>query len=72
LATIISGTKIHIAVDQNSLPVSIVIGSANEHDSTKLIDIMENISDHLSHRIENTANQFMQTRVMMQNILENI
>jgi len=31
LATIISGTKIHVAVDCNSLPVSIVIGPANEY-----------------------------------------
>ena len=39
----ITGTKIHVAVDCNSLPVSIIIGSANEHDSTRLIDVMENI-----------------------------
>ena len=43
----ISGTKIHVAVDCNSLPVSIIIGPANEHDSTKLIDVMENISEYL-------------------------
>ena len=43
----ITGTKIHVAVDCNSLPVSIIIGSANEHDSTRLIDVMENISDYL-------------------------
>ena len=42
-----TGTKIHVAVDCNSLPVSIIIGSANEHDSTRLIDVMENISDYL-------------------------
>ena len=43
----ITGTKIHVAVDCNSLPVSIIIGSANEHDSTRLINVMENISDYL-------------------------
>lgn len=31
----------------NSLPVSIIIGPANEHDSTKLINVMENISEYL-------------------------
>ena len=43
----ISGTKIHVAVEQNGLPVSIVIGPANEHDSARFIDVMENISDYL-------------------------
>jgi len=47
LATIITGTKIHVAVESNGLPVSIVIGSANHHDSTRFIDVMESISDHL-------------------------
>ena len=42
----ITGTKIHVA-EQNGLPISIVISSANEHDSTRLIDVVENISDHL-------------------------
>ena len=27
----ITGTKIHVAVDNNGLPVSIIIGPANEH-----------------------------------------
>ena len=42
----ILGTKIHVAVNCNPLPVSIIIGPANNHDSTKL-DVMENISDCL-------------------------
>ena len=41
----ILGTKIHVAVEQNGLPVSIVTSSANEHDSTKLIGVVENISE---------------------------
>ena len=47
----ISGTKIHVAVDCNSLPVSIVLSSANQHDSTKLIDVMKNIDDTLDDKI---------------------
>ncbi|GEM_PF-165952 len=43
----ISGTKIHVAVESNGLPVSIVIGPANEHDSTRFIDVMESISEYL-------------------------
>ena len=44
----ITGTKIYVAAEQNGLPISIVIGSANEYDSTsRLIDVVENISDHL-------------------------
>ena len=43
----ITGTKIHVAVESNGLPISIVISPANIHDSTKLIDVMENISDYL-------------------------
>ena len=45
-ATIITGTKIHVAVDCNSLPVSIVIGPANEHDSIRFVDTVENVSDY--------------------------
>ncbi len=41
----ITGTKIHVAVEQNGLPISITMGSANIHDSTKLADVIENISD---------------------------
>ena len=43
----ISGTKIHVAVEQTGLPISIVMSSANEHDSTKFIDVMESISEYL-------------------------
>jgi len=43
----ITVTKIHVAVEQNGLPISIVIGSANQHDSTRFVDVMEDISDYL-------------------------
>ena len=43
----ITGTKIHVAVEQTGLPISIVISSANVHDSAKLIGVMENISEFL-------------------------
>ena len=42
-----SGTKIHVAVEQTGLPISIVMSSANEHDSTKFMDVMESISEYL-------------------------
>ena len=32
-------------MEQNGLSVSIVMSSANKHDSTKFIDVIENISD---------------------------
>ena len=35
-------------MDCNSLPISIIISPANNHDGTKFVDVMENISDHLS------------------------
>ncbi len=34
-------------MEQNGLPISIILSSANQHDSTKLTDVMENISTHL-------------------------
>jgi transposase len=34
-------------VEQNGLPISIVISPANIHDSTKFVDVVENISDYL-------------------------
>ena len=43
----ITGTKIHVAAEQNGLPISIVIGPANQHDSKKFAYIIESISDHL-------------------------
>jgi len=43
----ITGTEIHVAVDRNSLPISIVIISANNHDSTRFIGVIENIDDSL-------------------------
>jgi IS5 family transposase len=41
------GTKIHVAVDNNGLPVSIVLGPTNNHDATRFVDVMESISDYL-------------------------
>ncbi len=37
-------------MDCNSLPISIVISSANHHDFTRFIDVTESISDHLDTR----------------------
>ena len=34
-------------MESNGLPISIVMSPANEHDSTKLIHVMENISDFI-------------------------
>ncbi len=42
---VILGTKIHVAVDKTGLPISIMASPANEHDSTKFIDVLENISE---------------------------
>ncbi|MCH7967475.1 MAG: transposase [Thaumarchaeota archaeon] len=47
----ILGTKIHVAIEQNGLPISIVIGSANEHDSTRFIEVIENISTYLDEDV---------------------
>lgn len=43
----ILGTTIHVAVDCNSLPISLIIHPANNHDSAKLVDVMQNIDDPL-------------------------
>ena len=45
-----------MAVDGNGLPVSILLSSANIHDSTKFIDVMENISEYLD---KNTINEIV-------------
>jgi len=45
----ITGTKVHVAAEQNGLPISIIIGPANQHDGTKFVDIMESISDYLDY-----------------------
>ena len=49
----ILGTKIHVATEQNGLPISIVCKRANEHDSTKFIDVLENISEYLDDEMAN-------------------
>ena len=43
----ISGTRIHVAVEQNGFPISIRTSPANVHDSTKSADVMENISEFM-------------------------
>ncbi len=40
----IQGTKIHAVVTPESLPVTVAIGSAREHEGRKLIPMMESIS----------------------------
>ena len=42
----ILGTKIHVAVEQKGLPISVACGPANEHDSTRFTDVLENVSDY--------------------------
>jgi hypothetical protein len=32
------GSKIHVVVDEDSIPLNFTIGSGNEHDSRRLID----------------------------------
>ncbi len=44
----ITGTKIHVTVEQNGLQISILLSSANQHDGTKFIDVMRNISEYLN------------------------
>jgi len=34
-----------VAVESNELPISIRTSPANQHDSTKFVDVLENISD---------------------------
>ncbi len=41
----ILGTKIHVAVDGTGLPIPIRASPANVHDSTKFIDVLENIPE---------------------------
>ena len=55
----ITGTKIHVAVEQKGLPVSIII-PANKHDSTRFIDAMENISEYLDDDVAKQIIQFDQ------------
>ena len=43
----ILGTKVHVAVESNGLSISIRTSSTNQHDSTKFIDVLENISEYL-------------------------
>jgi len=40
----VKGSKIHAVVTPDSLPVSIAIGPANEHDSRKLFPLLEGIN----------------------------
>ncbi len=49
----ITGTKIHVAVESNGLPISIVCSPANVHDSTKFIDTVESISDFVDDDMMN-------------------
>ena len=48
----ITGTKIHAAVEGNGFPISILLSPANEHDSTKCMDVTGSISDYLDDSIQ--------------------
>jgi len=39
----VRGTKVHVAVDPQSLPLSIRVGPGNEHDSERFVDVMEGV-----------------------------
>ncbi len=39
----VTGTKLYVAVDGTSLPISIRVSPTNVHDNTKFIDVLENI-----------------------------
>ncbi len=41
----IPGTRIHVAADKAGLPISAGTSPANEHDSAKFIDVLEDISE---------------------------
>ena len=40
-------------MESNGLPISIIIGPANQHDSTRFIDVMDSISNHLDNSTTN-------------------
>ena len=53
------GTKIHVVVDRDSMPLRIVIGPRNEHDSKKLLELVGDLdwklcsSTQTQHTIRN-------------------
>jgi transposase len=40
-----NGTKIHVCVDRDSMPLSIAIGPGNEHDSRRLQELVDGLSE---------------------------
>jgi transposase len=40
-----NGTKIHVCVDRDSMPLSIAIGPGNEHDSRRLQALVDGLSE---------------------------
>jgi transposase len=38
------GTKIHVCVNRDSMPLSIIIGPGNEHDSRRLQELVDGLS----------------------------
>jgi len=39
------GSKIHVCVDGDSTPLNIAIGPGNEHDSRRLIELVEGLGE---------------------------
>ncbi|MGC8935219.1 MAG: transposase, partial [Thermoproteota archaeon] len=37
------GSKIHVAVSRGSLPLSVVVGSGEEHDSKRFVEVVDGI-----------------------------
>jgi hypothetical protein len=37
------GTKIHACVNRDSMPLNIIVGAGNEHDSKKIVELVEGL-----------------------------
>ena len=60
--------KLHVAVESNWLPVSIIMSPANEHDSTEFIYVIKFISDFLDDKMIQEIISVYAAKIMMQNI----
>ena len=62
------GSKVHAAVNDDSMPLLIVIGPANEHDVRKFIPVMKNISIKTRSRPRCRPEELISTKHMIHSL----
>ncbi len=66
------GSKIHVCVDEYSMPLSIALGFGNEHDSKRIDELLEGLEEALKELYADSAYDTEAVRLSLMNVEANI